>query len=215
MTSCNNEPAYENIKVTERQPCVYITNTGDHYHSSGCHYLSRSKIAIGKQQAINAGYICCSVCGGKSSETINVSYTKKVQIDPSHKNIILSIFLSIMLAIMPAMLIGVKIFDRLDTDYSSTTPVANTPKPILSNSSNKEDRQENSTDREKLIQKLKQRPQSNLNNVIGREVIHNKFGIGKIIEISKDYISVMFKDPYGKKMFQFPQSLIDGFLKFK
>ena len=47
-----------------RQPKVYITNTGNHYHGKDCHYL-RSKIAIGLYQAKERGYSACSYCGGE------------------------------------------------------------------------------------------------------------------------------------------------------
>ena len=43
-------------------PTVYITNTGTKYHKSGCRYLSQSKIAISKKDAIAQGYGACSVC---------------------------------------------------------------------------------------------------------------------------------------------------------
>lgn len=41
---------------------VYITKTGDCYHSSSCGYLSRSKIAISKSSALSQGYRACSRC---------------------------------------------------------------------------------------------------------------------------------------------------------
>lgn len=41
---------------------VYITKTGAKYHSEGCRYLSRSKIAIDLADAIDKGYGACSVC---------------------------------------------------------------------------------------------------------------------------------------------------------
>lgn len=41
---------------------VYITKTGAKYHSDGCRYLSRSKIAITLKQAVSQGYTPCSVC---------------------------------------------------------------------------------------------------------------------------------------------------------
>lgn len=212
ITNCNNEPAYENIKVAERQPCVYITNTGNHYHSSSCHYLSRSKIAIGKQQAIDAGYLCCSVCKGTSSGTISVSYTKKVQVDPTNRNIGLSVFIAILLSFLPAVFIGNKILEAPNKNLT-TNVSARLPKSTINNISNEASQQEQ-TNREELIQEFKQRSQNDLNNAIGRQVIHDKFGVGTIIENSKDYMSVMF-DKYGIKTFQFPQALIDGFLKLK
>ena len=41
---------------------VYITNTGDKYHASGCQYLRSSKIAISKDDAEARGYQPCSRC---------------------------------------------------------------------------------------------------------------------------------------------------------
>jgi hypothetical protein len=41
---------------------VYITNTGEKYHRSGCQYLSKSKIPIERSEAIRLGYTPCSVC---------------------------------------------------------------------------------------------------------------------------------------------------------
>lgn len=41
---------------------VYITNTGEKYHRSGCQYLRQSKIAISLDDAINKGYTACSRC---------------------------------------------------------------------------------------------------------------------------------------------------------
>ena len=41
---------------------VYITDTGSKYHRSGCRYLSRSKHAISKSDALSRGYDACSVC---------------------------------------------------------------------------------------------------------------------------------------------------------
>lgn len=40
---------------------VYITNTGKKYHTGGCRYLSKSKIAISLKNA-KVGYDPCSVC---------------------------------------------------------------------------------------------------------------------------------------------------------
>lgn len=41
---------------------VYITNTGEKYHSGGCRYLKKSKIPISRSDAIAQGYGPCSVC---------------------------------------------------------------------------------------------------------------------------------------------------------
>ena len=41
---------------------VYVTRTGEKYHSNGCQYLRKSKIAISLQDAVNSGYDACSRC---------------------------------------------------------------------------------------------------------------------------------------------------------
>jgi uncharacterized protein (DUF1330 family) len=41
---------------------VYITKTGEKYHSDGCRYLSKSQIAISLSDAKVQGYTPCSVC---------------------------------------------------------------------------------------------------------------------------------------------------------
>jgi competence protein ComEC len=41
---------------------VYITNTGECYHRSGCQYLSQSKIPISLKDVKAQGYRACSVC---------------------------------------------------------------------------------------------------------------------------------------------------------
>lgn len=46
----------------EAEYTVYITKTGEKYHSNGCQYLSKSKIAISESKAIAQGYTPCSRC---------------------------------------------------------------------------------------------------------------------------------------------------------
>jgi hypothetical protein len=41
---------------------VYITKTGEKYHRSNCHYLSKSKISIERKDAVAKGYTPCSIC---------------------------------------------------------------------------------------------------------------------------------------------------------
>lgn len=48
--------------TTTKSRTVYITNTGSKYHSSGCRYLRKSKIAISLNNAKNSGYTACSRC---------------------------------------------------------------------------------------------------------------------------------------------------------
>lgn len=49
--------------VTQPQEqIVYITDTGSKFHRDGCRYLSKSKIAITRKNAVSQGYGPCSVC---------------------------------------------------------------------------------------------------------------------------------------------------------
>lgn len=41
---------------------VYVTKTGEKYHSNGCQYLRKSQIAVSLQDAVNSGYDACSRC---------------------------------------------------------------------------------------------------------------------------------------------------------
>lgn len=47
----------EPVEVT-----VYVTKTGEKYHSDGCQYLSRSQIPISLADAKAGGYTPCSKC---------------------------------------------------------------------------------------------------------------------------------------------------------
>lgn len=42
---------------------VYVTNTGEKYHTGSCRYLRKSKISIELKEALNQGYDACKVCG--------------------------------------------------------------------------------------------------------------------------------------------------------
>lgn len=57
------EPSYERTEITTTKTyTVYITRTGHKYHSYGCQYVRKSRIAIDKAAAIAAGYTSCSRC---------------------------------------------------------------------------------------------------------------------------------------------------------
>ena len=62
-----------NTGFQHEEPLVYVTRTGEKYHSGGCGYLWASAIPQGLNQAKNAGYSACSRCGGKASGTIMVN----------------------------------------------------------------------------------------------------------------------------------------------
>ncbi len=55
---------------------VYITKTGECYHSSGCSSLKKSKIETTLQSAVDRGYRACSKCKPGSLDTTSTSSTK-------------------------------------------------------------------------------------------------------------------------------------------
>lgn len=57
----------------EEQPLVYVTKTGECYHSYGCNYLSRSRIPKGLYEAKREGYQRCSICDGVAYGTVQVA----------------------------------------------------------------------------------------------------------------------------------------------
>jgi len=50
---------------------VYITKTGEKYHTGSCRYLSQSKIAIELKDAIDQNYEPCKVCRPTQDITAN------------------------------------------------------------------------------------------------------------------------------------------------
>jgi|GEM_PF-2483881 len=67
ITENNNiEPEVESepeIVDDDISVVIYITKTGEKYHSDWCGYLSRSKIETTLENAMNRGYTPCSKCG--------------------------------------------------------------------------------------------------------------------------------------------------------
>jgi len=57
------KPAAKPAPGPSTSPTVYITNTGEKYHSDGCQYLRQSKIAVSLAEAKSRGYTPCSKCG--------------------------------------------------------------------------------------------------------------------------------------------------------
>lgn len=56
------ETTTETTTTAKQQEIVYITPTGDKYHTKSCRYYSDSCMAMTKEQAIQAGYTACDVC---------------------------------------------------------------------------------------------------------------------------------------------------------
>lgn len=64
-TETETEPPKTTTETTttaQQQEIVYITPTGDKYHTKSCRYYSDSCMAMTKEQAIQAGYTACDVC---------------------------------------------------------------------------------------------------------------------------------------------------------
>ena len=67
-----SEPSHSTAPVSEApaaaaveepvEVIVYVTKTGEKYHSDGCQYLSRSRIPISLEDAKASGYTPCSKC---------------------------------------------------------------------------------------------------------------------------------------------------------
>lgn len=198
--SCNNDPVYKTVTVNETQARVYVTRTGDHYHSGGCSYLHSSKIAMGRQEAIDSGYSRCSRCGGASSGTIQVSYKKKVEVDPTSRNIWGSIALGVLSALLPAIAIAAKIEENQPAPANTNVTTSTTPPPKVDK-------------REEQIRSLKNHSLSQLQNLLNCKVRHSKFGVGTIVEIDHDYMKIKFSSIEETKQFQYPQAFVDGFLQ--
>lgn len=57
--------------VNSSAQTVYITKSGAKYHKSDCRYLSQSKITVELEEAIDRGYLPCSVCGPPTKSQAN------------------------------------------------------------------------------------------------------------------------------------------------
>jgi micrococcal nuclease len=61
-TLLSDEVCAEELPEAPGSATVYITETGDKYHRSGCHMLSESKIPISLAKAVRRGYGPCGIC---------------------------------------------------------------------------------------------------------------------------------------------------------
>ncbi len=58
----SNPPQPDDENAENKSYTVYITDTGNKYHRSGCRYLNQSKYAISREDAREQGYTPCTVC---------------------------------------------------------------------------------------------------------------------------------------------------------
>ena len=181
-----------NIAFQHEEPLVYITRTGEKYHSEDCGYLWASSIPIGLYQAKQAGYTMCSRCGGKAIGTIIVN------------NYGASFAISF-LAILVLIILFLIIYNKKDNNSLQKKDDENTTYLSTKDNSNY-DKQKINLAKQSCLQ------QSFFVNV-GDLVMHKSFGEGKIIQIEQNYITVHFLDKDRK--FIFPDAFVMGFLELK
>ena len=62
IIGCSKPSSVEYNYPVDTSPIVYITNTGEKYHTSGCRYLKYSAISIRLNDAKLTNKTRCSVC---------------------------------------------------------------------------------------------------------------------------------------------------------
>lgn len=77
--SDKTETRYKTIERTE--PSVFVTVSGECYHSSDCYYLRYSAKEIGLYKAKSMGFRACSYCYGENEGTTQVEYTQAYEKD--------------------------------------------------------------------------------------------------------------------------------------
>ncbi len=178
IINANSTPSYKTETVTATEPRVYVTTYGDRYHSAGCSYLAKSQHAMGKHEATSKGYTACSRCGGRSSGTISVTYTKKIEVDSTAKNIWGAIGLSVLCTPLAYLFIYVLVADHIENKgYKSVTQNLSYRSPPPSNK----------TAAEPITP-----PPPKISIRVGDAVSHKAFGLGVIKKIDGKYFTVQF-----------------------
>ena len=207
------EPAYEYTYTYETQPKVYVTDYGEKYHNTSCHYL-QSRNAKGLTEARNAGYTACSYCGGTPSGTIEVVQRHRVEKDSTNRNIGYSVGIALIGALIPALLIA----SWLDEKFLLTEPKSAPRNDALDEESVNESPVEEPktlTERDKLYNWYADMNEHQLYLLLNRRVIHDEFGEGYITRITdRKVIQVWFEDLKDFKTFTFPDDLADRVLYF-
>lgn len=185
----NNPTSYKTETVTTTEPRVYVTTYGEKYHSAGCSYLAKSSRAIGKQEAISKGYTACSRCGGRSSGTIEVNYTRKVEVDGTAKNIWgaigISVFCTPLLYGLGYIIVNEILENRRWKSATSTRSSSSTPTYPSTTTS--------TTSTSSVAQTpppIPRKPQRSLR--VGDAVNHKTFGLGVVKKIDGKYFTVRF-----------------------
>ena len=188
IINANSTPSYKTETVTATEPRVYVTTYGDRYHSVGCSYLAKSQHAMGKHEAISKGYTACSRCGGRSSGTISVTYTKKIEVDSTAKNIWGAIGLSVLCTPLAYLFIYCLVAAHIEKKgYKSVTQ----------NSSYRSPPPSNTTAVEPITP-----PPPKISIRVGDAVKHKSFSLGVVKKFDGRYLTVSFDK--GIKDFVFP-----------
>lgn len=184
IINANHTTSYKTETYTATEPRVYVTTYGERYHSAGCSYLAKSQRAMGKQEAISKGYTACSRCGGRSSGTITVTYTKKIAQDNTTKNVWGAIGLSVLCTPLAYLFIYVLVRDLVDNKRIQKTTndavTGSTYYPSLLNPS------------PAIPKATPPLPKPSLQIRVGDAVKHKTFGIGVIKKIEGKYFTVRF-----------------------
>ena len=210
-----SQPDYKYTEVTRTEPRVYVTNTGDSYHSGSCGALYNSKIPMGRGQASEEGYLPCQRCGGASSGTITVTYTVKEKAPMGTKHIVLSILLSALSTPLCYLFVYVGITswkedawirESMKKKHNPSTvspinkPQVEPPKPL--------------TERERLMKYYTNLTDDQVDLYVGRTVLHKQFGKGYITRIiDRKYIEVYFDELHEFKKFVYPDAFVDKHLE--
>lgn len=176
----NNPVSYKTETVTATEPRVYVTTYGEKYHSAGCSYLAKSSRAIGKQEAISKGYTACSRCGGKASGTIDVKYTKQVEVDGTAKNIWGAIGISVFCT---PILYGIAYAVFAELRENRKWKNATATRPSASPSSH-------SVTQTPIPPPIPRKPQRSLR--VGDAVNHKTFGLGVVKSFDGKNFTVQF-----------------------
>lgn len=208
--SSSGSPVYDYETVTETQPRVYVTNYGDKYHNGACQYLHSSRNAMGRTQAYDEGYTACSECGGRPSGTITVTYEKRIEKDPTARNVWGGIGLSVLMALIPAIMFASWFEEKylVEETPSTPTPKKDTTQPPPPPPKPK-------TEREEMMDWYNNLNDYALEGYKNRPVIHKTFGIGYITRIiDRKYVEVWFDDLKDFKKFVFPDAIVDKYIEF-
>lgn len=108
--ACEDKTKTEYHIFYEMQPLVYVTETGECYHSYNCRYLSKSCYPKGMYQAIASGYRACSTCGGRGYGTVQAEVRAPYQV----VDYTAAIFFSLVKVVFLTPLVYIPIYKLLD-----------------------------------------------------------------------------------------------------